>query len=231
MRNPNLNILRLTIAELGDMVDEFVFVGGCATGLLITDQAAPPIRETIDVDVIVELGSVGDYYRLSARLRKLGFREDTSEGAPICRWKKESLLLDVMPTDEKILGFGNRWYGEALENASRMRLPSGESISVVSSPYFLITKLLAFEGRGNGDFQASHDLEDFIAVVDGRPELVAELRDAPIQLRQELQQQIKLLLTLERFVAAIPGHMPGDESSQARVPLIIDRMEQLVQLV
>jgi len=31
-----------------------VFLGGCATGLLITDTAAPPIRVTRDVDAIVQ---------------------------------------------------------------------------------------------------------------------------------------------------------------------------------
>jgi hypothetical protein len=31
-----------------------VFVGGCATGMLLTDPAASPVRATFDVDVIVE---------------------------------------------------------------------------------------------------------------------------------------------------------------------------------
>lgn len=52
-RNPNLEILELAVAQLGPLVDDMVFVGGCATGLLLTDLAAPPIRQTRDVDVIV----------------------------------------------------------------------------------------------------------------------------------------------------------------------------------
>jgi hypothetical protein len=63
-----------------------VFVGGCATGLLITDKAAPPIRITKDIDAIVQVMSRGDYYQFSDRLRAQGFSEDTSEDAPICRW-------------------------------------------------------------------------------------------------------------------------------------------------
>lgn len=47
--NPNLDILIRAVDQLGDLADDMVFVGGCATGLLITDQAAPPIRITKDV--------------------------------------------------------------------------------------------------------------------------------------------------------------------------------------
>jgi hypothetical protein len=35
---------------------------------------------TIDVDVIVEIASRGDYYRLADSLRSAGFSEDSREG-------------------------------------------------------------------------------------------------------------------------------------------------------
>lgn len=77
-----------------------VFLGGCATGLLITDQAAPPIRVTKDVDAIVPVLSRAEYYQLSEKLRAKGFKEDTSDDAPICRWLAKDVILDVMPADE-----------------------------------------------------------------------------------------------------------------------------------
>ena len=49
LQNPNLEILVLAVDQLGQLTEEMVFVGGCATGLLITDIAAPPIRVTRDV--------------------------------------------------------------------------------------------------------------------------------------------------------------------------------------
>lgn len=85
-KNPNLEIMILAVEQLGELVDEMVFLGGCATGLLITDPAAPPIRVTRDVDAIVQVISRADYYQLSEKLRARGFKEDASEGAPICRW-------------------------------------------------------------------------------------------------------------------------------------------------
>lgn len=163
--NTNLLLLEDAVVRLGVLLDEFVFLGGCATGLLIDDVAAPPVRETIDVDVIVQVLTKGEYYALSDRLRQQDFREDNSDGAPICRWTDGRVILDVMPTNPDVLGFGNDWYAPAITHAIEMELPSGKEIRVVSAPYFLITKLEAFDGRGAGDYQMSHDMEDIVAVL------------------------------------------------------------------
>lgn len=39
IQNPNIEILEMAVARLGALADEMVFLGGCATGLLITDKA------------------------------------------------------------------------------------------------------------------------------------------------------------------------------------------------
>lgn len=226
-QNPNIEILVRAVGRLGTLADEMVFLGGCATGLLISDPAAPPIRETRDVDAIVQVGSLADYHQLSGRLRRHGFREDTGEDAPICRWLADGVVLDVMPTDRTILGFGNPWYARAMANAVVMRLPTGVSIRMVSAPYFLVTKLEAFDGRGRGDYQMSHDMEDVIAVLDGRPEIAEEVAQAEADLVQELGNRFRTLLDNPRFLDAVSGHMPTDAASQARVPLIMRRMERL----
>jgi len=223
-RNPNLEILERVVHQLGPLVDEMVFLGGCATGLLLTDIAAPPIRATQDVDVITEVTSSQDYQRLGVQLRARGFREDQSPDAPICRWAGPGVLLDVIPTRPDILGFGNCWYQPALANASTVTLPSGVQIRVVTAPYFLATKLAAFESRGGGDYLASHDMEDMIAVFDGRPEIVNEIGRTDEVLRKHLAERFAELLRDPDFVSALPGHMPGDVASQARVPLVLERM-------
>ncbi|MEW8491362.1 MAG: hypothetical protein AB2657_16790, partial [Candidatus Thiodiazotropha endolucinida] len=145
-QNPNLKILTQAVERLGALSNEMVFLGGCATGLLITDKAAPPLRVTKDVDTIVEASTLPAYQRFSGKLRKQGFREDTSDGAPLCRWVADEVILDVMPTDSRILGFGNRWYESALKHAEVTTLPSGRNIRMVTAPYFLSTKMEAFDG-------------------------------------------------------------------------------------
>ncbi len=43
-QNPNLEILALAVDHLGDLANEMVFLGRCATGLLITDPSAMQIN-------------------------------------------------------------------------------------------------------------------------------------------------------------------------------------------
>ncbi|MCU7942485.1 MAG: hypothetical protein KZQ87_07365 [Candidatus Thiodiazotropha sp. (ex Cardiolucina cf. quadrata)] len=228
-QNPNLKILTQAVARLGALSNEMVFLGGCATGLLITDKAAPPLRVTKDVDTIVEATTLAAYQRFSEKLRKQGFREDTSDGAPLCRWVADEVTLDVMPTDSRILGFGNRWYESALKHAEVTILPSGRNIRIVTAPYFLSTKMEAFDGRGRGDYLLSHDIEDMIAVLDGRPEIVDEVQTADQELIENVRARFARLLSDNRFIAALSCHMPGDHASQARVGLVIDRIEAIVK--
>lgn len=227
--NPNLEIMEIAVARLGVLADELVFLGGCATGLLITDAVAPPIRATKDVDVIAKVTSLIEYHHLSKRLRELGFSEDQSSDAPICRWQAGGIVLDVMPTHSEILGFGNEWYQPAFDAAVWRALPSGRKIRMISSPYFLATKLAAFDGRGQGDYMMSHDMEDIVAVLDGRPEIVEDVLSCEQKLRDYLQARLTALVEIDRFLEALPGHMPGDAGSQARVPIIIQRLKAIAK--
>ncbi|MGH9764461.1 MAG: hypothetical protein ACREAC_26810 [Blastocatellia bacterium] len=61
----NRQLLAAMAARLKQLLPEIVFVGGCTTGLLITDPAASPVRATDDVDVIVEVASYAEYARFS----------------------------------------------------------------------------------------------------------------------------------------------------------------------
>lgn len=229
-QNPNIQILERAAERLEELVEELVFLGGCATGLLITDPAAPPIRVTRDVDVITELATLSEYHHLSKRLRRKGFSEDQSPDAPICRWLAPGLILDVMPTDEKILGFGNEWYRPALTAAKETPLPSGQKIRMVTAPYFLATKLLAFDGRGNCDFVMSHDIEDFVAVLDGRPTLPQEVAHSDARLRNFLVKRLTNLLTKDEFLNALPGHVQDASTSPERSAVVLEKIREISAL-
>ena len=209
--------------KLGELADDLFFVGGCATGLLITDPAAAPLRATWDVDAIAQVLSRAEYYQFAEKLKGKGFREDAEEGAPMCRWRCENVILDVMPIDPSILGFGSNWYQEAQENAVRFAMPSGNAI-------LLITKLDAFNGRGNGDYMQSHDIEDIVTVRDGRPELLSELERAEPKIQQELASRFEALRQNSRFIDAVAGHLAPDAASQARLPGVIGRIEAISKL-
>lgn len=138
MRDPNRALLEAAAHVLRPLLDELVFLGGCATGLFLTDPAAAGLRPTNDVDTITNVASYAAYAKLSERLRELGLAEDTREDAPLCRWRKGALMIDVMPTSEAVLGFTNRWYIPALTSAQPMYL--GElQIRLITPVYFLAT--------------------------------------------------------------------------------------------
>ena len=86
----------------------------------------------------------------------------------------------------------------------------------------------AFRGRGEGDFYASSDLlEDIITVLDGRPTVVEDVADSPRQLRSYIGKEVGRMLENPEFVNALPGHLAGDEISQARVPMVLRTLNSL----
>jgi hypothetical protein len=120
--SPNRDLLVRVVSRLEPLLDELVFVGGQVTELHITDPIAEHVRPTDDVDVICEVASRSEYYYLGQRLKKLGFTEDVTEGAPICRWRAGEDVVDVMPTDEEILRFKSAWYPLVLATAQSYEL-------------------------------------------------------------------------------------------------------------
>jgi hypothetical protein len=103
VKDSNRLLLSAMADRLGPLLNRVVFVGGCATGLLVTDPTAPAIRTTEDVDVITQVASYYEYQELAHELRRLGFAEDTREGAPLCRWVVDNMTLDFMATDPRSL--------------------------------------------------------------------------------------------------------------------------------
>jgi hypothetical protein len=97
---------------------------------------------------------------------------------------------------------------------------------MITAPYFLGTKMEAFRGRGQMDFLASHDLEDFVAVIDGRSTILKEIADSPSDVREYLAEAATSLLSESRFLDAVPGFV----LDYGRVPLILERLNQLTQL-
>lgn len=230
MASANLDMLQRVATRLGDLRERVVFVGGAVIELLITEPGASELRVTSDVDAVVEVASIGAYYTFCEALRAAGFREDRSEDAPACRWIVDRIRVDLMPPEDTLLGFSNRWYAGTIRHADRRPLPGGPAIKVATAPYFLGTKLEAFAGRGKGDFRASHDIEDIVAVIDGRPELPAEVKGAEATLRDYLADSLARLLRTPDFVEALPGHLPPDQASQRRLQLVMKRIEALARI-
>jgi hypothetical protein len=196
-------------------------------GLLVTDPGASSARPTKDVDLVVELDTLVEYYAFCDSLRARGFLESGDPDAPICRWVVSGVPVDVMPTEPGVLGFSNVWYADAVATAQRMSV-DGVELPSVDAPHFVATKLEAWLNRGQGD-PFHHDLEDVLAVVDGRNTLADEMASSSPVLQQFVGRQIQALLARSDSDDVLAGNLEGDEASQARLPLMCLRLEQLAR--
>jgi hypothetical protein len=109
MGNPNFQLLVDAAKLLKPILGELVFVGGCTTALLITDKGAAEVRPTYDVDAIAEITSYVEYAGFSEKLKALGFREDTREGAPLVAGVKKRLPLMLCRSME--VSWGSKTHG------------------------------------------------------------------------------------------------------------------------
>lgn len=226
-RDPNVAKLQLVAHALGPLRERVVFVGGCAVGLLVTDEAAAPVRATLDVDLVVSVSALSAYRGIEKELSKLGFKRDMAAEAPICRWRYRGLEVDVMPTDPDILGFSNRWYPLAVSSASSYKLPGGEEIRLIAAPVFVATKFEAHADRGAADLLASHDLEDIVNVIDGRPGLLDEITASPSELREYLTERCGDLLATSLFADYLPGLIASGDDQADRAQLVYERIRTI----
>ncbi|WP_342132110.1 hypothetical protein, partial [Hydrogenophaga sp. OTU3427] len=209
MEDPNIAGVELVAAALGSLCEKLVLVGGCSVGLLITDHARPPIRQTIDVDLVAQVASIGDYYGdLHPSLKDRGFVEH-ADAAHFCRWTKGSLIVDVIPSSDIFGHSTNIWYEQVVQQANRVTLRTSQEIRVISAPLFIATKLESFASRGGGDY-LHHDMEDIINVVDGRPELVEEMSASDPLVSAFVEDEMDRLLSDHTFLELLPGHFRTD---------------------
>jgi hypothetical protein len=213
--------------SLPDILDRLVFVGGGVTEKLITDGAGRKPRPTEDVDCIIEVASRVEYHKLEERLRKAGYINDPTIPPVICRWVRGPLILDVMPTLDGILGFTNIWYKDAVAQPLRHILPNGVSVSIIHPVYYIATKTEAFRGRGKGDFRASHDFEDIVALVNGRAELIPEMKSAKQDVLKAMRDFWIPKLDSANMVASIKEHLDAYEDIE-RTPLVVERFRQML---
>ena len=164
----NIDKVRIVAQALSTLKEQVVFVGGAVAELYADYPEISDIRPTIDVDCVVDMqiNTYLDYSNLEEQLRKLGFANDVSENAPICRKIFQGIIVDVMPANIDILGFSNPWYKDGITNKTSAILLDGTSIYILPVEYFVATKLEALDSRGGKDIRGSHDWEDIVYVLD-----------------------------------------------------------------
>lgn len=221
------SILKLD-RKLKDLPFDFAFLGGSVLSLLVTDPSVDAIRVTKDVDVMMNIRTRKDYHRVDDMLEARGFRHDTREDAPVCRWIYEDITVDVLPIREEVLGWNSKWFEDALGAATDLTC-GRRSIRIVSAPYFVALKLEAFEDRGHKDFLTSTDFEDVICLFNGREGIVGEI-SACDKLRSGLAAKFRDYLNCQELEDAVEGFVQTEDEPAKRRDLIFSKFKAVSQL-
>ncbi len=83
-----------------------------------------------------------------------------------CRYhiKGSGVDVDILSPEGLNVGPVNPWFPRACSRAKAYALGDGREVTAISPPFFLATKLIAFEDRGP-DVQSSKDAEDIVALA------------------------------------------------------------------
>lgn len=223
--NPSVDMVRRVALALGEMRGEFVFTGGAVVPLYLDEHHVIGFRSTLDVDVVVQTVSRAAYYRLEAELREMHWSQPLLEDAPICRWQTpDGVAVDIMPVDPDILGFSNPWYQVGLRATQTAELDAALSIRVFSPPVFIATKIEAFRSRGASDWYASHDLEDIIALFEGRRALADEIRVSDASVRSFVRSWLANLLSQPAPHDIVEGHLSREGVRSGMRDVVMTRL-------
>lgn len=224
MNNSQIDNLERVSAILSVLPDLFVFTGGATLPLYVDEILWDDIRPTKDVDCVVEIYSQFDYHSLGERLRQVGLQECQEPESPLCRWLYQDLIIDVMPDNEKALGFSNQWYKAGITNKVSYILPSGRKIWIFPAVYLLASKIEAFLGRGK-DLRMSKDIEDIVILLDGCETLATQIHQSPSTVKTFVRKWFQA--NRDNLQEAVLGFLPP--SSEGREDLIFDLIYSLTQ--
>lgn len=204
----NVSRIKVVREALADLRDDVVFVGG-STVSFYADRATFEVRETDDVDVIIEVLTHSDHAKFEEKIQKLGFSPDATSKVRV-RYKIKGVTVDFMPTKDVAIGFKNIWYSEGYKNAIDFSIDDNVAIRILAPEHFLATKLEAFKSRGYSDPRQSHDFEDIVYVLENRDSIWSEITNCSEHLKSYLKTEFGELLSRQGIEEWIDCHVDFD---------------------
>ncbi|WP_259016267.1 hypothetical protein [Emticicia fluvialis] len=207
--NQSLNIERLRIIAnaLLPIKNKIVFVGGAVVSLYADDLSKEDVRITDDIDVVVEVISRGDYSDIEEQIRSLGFKNDIDSNV-ICRYKFLGITVDIMPNEEGILGFSNKWYIEGVKNSIDFSLDQETSIQIFPVAYFISSKLEALKSVRHGkDYRWNSDFEDIIYIFNNCTKISESILQSDKPVKEFVKFELEKLLRRPNIEEEIIAHL------------------------
>lgn len=227
MKNRIINIA--AVAEvaraLQDLKPEMVFVGGAVVSLYTDDPAADEIRPTQDIDMTLNIMSLGHWQKVQQRLGELGFFPDPF-GHAICSYKYLDIPVDIMASEDGPFGPANKWYQVGFENLWKVKVMDQE-INILPAPCYLATKFEAFNNRGR-DYRTSHDMEDIIYVLDNRLHIVDEIKSCDHRIEAFLKEQFNAIIQEGILDEVLMAHI-HPLMLEERIPIVEEKILQILE--
>ncbi len=224
----NRKVIKTIANALGELNQKVVYVGGAVVSLYIDDTAAEDIRPTKDIDITLEIASLGELEALREDLSKKGFKQSHDDNV-ICRFRFEDIKIDVMAT--KAIGWApaNPWFASGFKSAQSIEV-NGKSIKILTLPYFLATKFSAFYERGGNDPRFSHDFEDIVYLLNYTSNFQELIIDSDPKVQEYLKGAFLNILNDDLLQEAILGNIHYDEQ-EFRFEKIINQLKAIVNVI
>jgi len=227
MAGSNIFKLEIVAKGFGELIKDVVFIGGAVVELYADMPIPEEIRATEDVDVVVKIVSKIEFNRFEQKIRNLGFVNDISEGAPVCRWIYNGVKVDIMPVERSVLGFGNIWYEKGFKKRELKRLNNRIDIYIFPLMIYVATKLEAVKDRGLHDLRVSHDFEDIVYLFDNYNDIKVLFDGSDKELKLYLSKEFINLKKMSVFKEAVLYALPYG-SDEERVEEIMRKIDAIV---
>lgn len=210
---------------LGTLNEKVVYVGGAVVSFYIDDTSAEDVRPTKDIDITMEIASLGELEKIREELIRKGFYQ-SSEDNVICRFRYEDIKVDVMST--KAIGWApaNPWFKLGFQHLIEFEIDE-VVIKCLSLPYYLATKFTAFYDRGSKDPRTSHDFEDIVYILNYRTNLVELIKTTNDDVKEYLKKCFHDILNDSTKQEAILGNL-FYEDQEYRFNKIIEKLKQIL---
>ena len=221
----NLGVIKKIATALNELNERVVYVGGAVVSLYINDSAAEDVRSTKDIDISLDIASVGELEELRELLTLKGFKQSPDDNV-ICRFRYEDIKVDVMSTKEVGWAPANPWFEPGFKHIVNIVIED-KSIHILQLSYFLATKFSAFHNRGSEDPRTSHDFEDITYILDNRTDLVDVILQSPDDVKAYLKQEFENIIQTDRLQEAMMGNLYY-ETQEERFQSIMEKLTAIV---
>ena len=226
-RSNDERILNIATA-LEELNDEVVYVGGSVAQYYSKDAASHKLQTTFDVDCVIDISTYDEYNEFQERLYRKKFRNDHSEGAPVCRFVFNDEKVDVMPKVYiPLTGDSNSWYPDGIKHRISHDIGKGRRIYIFPVSFYLASKLEALRSRGGEDYRGAKDFEDIVYVLNSCSDLVKQIQSIDDEkVKSFLKTEFSALIERMNIREEIESSLTEDE----RTEYVLSRMGEISKL-